>query len=48
MRQHLTTGLELLGFGAVAYGCWEILPALGFIVGGVLAVLLGVLLGRES
>lgn len=44
MREKLTTALELAGLGAVTTGAALIDPAVGFIVGGALAVALGVLL----
>jgi len=28
-------GLGLAGLGAIAYGCWLLAPAAGFIVGGL-------------
>lgn len=44
MRDKLTTVLELAGLGAVTTGAALIDPAAGFIVGGLLAVVVGALL----
>ena len=49
MRQRITTGLELAGFVAITAGA-HVLYGLGvsLIVGGVLAVTVGFLLGRDA
>jgi len=45
VRDRLTTLLELAGLAAVTTGAALIDPAAGFIVGGALAIGVGVLLG---
>ncbi len=40
--------LMVAGTGAVAYGTWMIYPPAGFIVGGVLTVVGGILAARGS
>ncbi len=40
----VSLALLIVGVAAVCYGVWLILPAAGFISGGVLAVAAGVLL----
>ena len=42
MRAVLTTLAEVAGIGAIAVGCWLILPALGLIAAGVGLVVIGV------
>jgi hypothetical protein len=37
----LSLALLALGIAAVCYGCWLVLPAAGFIVGGVLVLAAG-------
>lgn len=40
----ISLALFILGVAAVCYGVWLVLPAAGFIVGGVMVVAGGVLL----
>jgi hypothetical protein len=43
MRSYIKDGIGLVGVGLVSYGAWLVLPAAGFIVGG-LFLIVGVLL----
>ena len=42
VRTTLTTLAELLGFAAIAYGCWLIAEPLGLIAAGIALIVVGV------
>jgi len=43
----IADGLGFAGAGAIAYGAWLIYVPAGFLVGGMLAIGLSVLIGRK-
>jgi len=46
--KHIPDLLLIAGTAAIAYGSWMVYPAAGFIVGGGIVFLLGVLVSRKA
>lgn len=42
MRAVITTLAEIAGVALIAFGCWLVLPAIGFIAAGIGLIALGV------
>lgn len=47
-EKRMSTGLEIFGVGAITAGAGMVYVPAGFIVGGILAIGLGVLIGRTE
>jgi hypothetical protein len=48
MRSYIKDGIGLIGVGLVSYGAWLVLPAAGFITGGMFLIVGVILFSRSA
>lgn len=48
MASYIKDGFGLIGVGLVSYGAWLVLPAAGFIVGGLFIIIGTILNSRPA
>ncbi len=46
MKQHIPDLLLIAGAGLLSYGAWLVLPAAGFVVGGSLVLIQGIIMAK--